>query len=197
MALLVLVWVIAAPITLLLALSYYNRIANTTAFATLVRYSARSYLTQPPYYLFSSLPKEIQGFQTAIGQQDARPVLARKLLKKYRSPLADYAEFIVETSDEIGIDYRWPIAIAIAESGGCHYIPYESNNCWGYGIYGNQIIKFSDLKEGIAKVIQLIADYHAKGAQTPEEVMRWYAPPSVEIGGPWAKTIRNIFSQME
>jgi hypothetical protein len=197
MALLVGGWFAIAPLTLFLSLSYSARISHTKAFGSLVRYSVRTYASESPYYLFSSMPGEVKGFQTALDHQDARPVLAQKLLAQYNSPLADQADFIVEKSDELGVDYRWPVAIAIAESGGCRYIPHESNNCWGYGVYGSQTVKFSDLREGITKVIELIADYQAKGAVTPEEVMRWYTPPSVEKGGPWAKTVRYLFRQME
>lgn len=197
MALMMVVWFILAPITLFLSLSYYARISHTKAFGTLVRYSASQYASQSPYHLFSSLPKELEGLQTAIARQDSRPILCHKLLEKYNSVLADYCQYIVEKSDQLGIDYRWPIAIAIAESGGCRHIPHQSNNCWGYGIYGDQVVKFNDLKEGITKVLELIANYQARGAQSPEEVMRWYAPPSVAIGGPWAKTIHYIFRQME
>jgi len=186
-----------APLTLLLSLSYYARISNTKALGSLVNYSIREYNAGSPYYLFSSLPKGISGFKTAIDKQDARPVLVRNYLEKYNSPLAKYADYIVQISDEKGIDFRWVVAISMAESGGCHHIPYQSNNCWGYGIYGDQVVEFDSLQEGITKVAELIAGYHAKGAHTPEEVMRWYAPPSVAKGGPWAKTINYVFTQME
>lgn len=198
MATLVITWFILAPLTLFLSLAYYAKIAHTKAFSSLVRYSLHEYSSQSPYYLFSSLPKEIEGFTTAVREGDARPVITKKTIEKYNpnSELASYSNFIVETADKLGIDYRWIVAISIVESTGCRHIPYESNNCWGYGIYGDQVIRFPNLQEGILKVAQLLADYHAKGSTTPEEVMRWYAPPSVEKGGPWAKTVRHIFEQM-
>lgn len=197
MAILVVAWFILAPITLFLSLSYYARISHTKAFNALVRYSASNYISESPYYLFSSLPKELDDLQAAINGQDARPILCNKLLERYSSPLADYCYFIVEESDRLGVDYRWPVAIAITESGGCLHLPQDSNNCWGYGIYGDQVVNFADLKIGITKVIELIADYCNQGMCTPDEVMRWYAPPSVEIGGPWAKTVRYLFNQMK
>lgn len=126
---------------------------------------------------------------------DGRVANLKNFFRKYNSPLYDFAEDIVRVADKYGFDYRLLPAIAMQESTLCKYIPENSFNCWGYGIYGNQVLKFSSYKEAIEVVAQgLKKNYIDKGLTTPESVMKKYTPSSP---GTWAKGINYSFKLLE
>ena len=75
---------------------------------------------------------------------DARPLLIRKYLEKYQSPLLPYSDLIFKLSQTYGFDYYWIIAIAQQESNLCKKIPDNSFNCWGYGINSAGTLKFDN-----------------------------------------------------
>lgn len=80
------------------------------------------------------------------------------------------------------------------ESQACLRIPENSYNCWGYGIYGDKVTRFSSYEEAIDTVAQgLKRNYIDQGLITPEDVMRKYAPPS----NSWADAITFFFKALE
>ena len=135
---------------------------------------------------------------SSFGIADARPLIIRKYLHRYESPLEPYSDFLIETADKYSLDYRLLSAIAQQESNLCKKIPPGSHNCWGYGIYGDQAIYFDDYPQAIETVARALKkDYINQGLDTPEKIMVKYTPPSVEIGGPWAKAISQFLSDLE
>ncbi len=151
------------------------------------------------YRLFQSIPENegaVMGVSTL--SRDARSALLKKFLTKYKSPLAPLSDYIVLQSDNYGIDYRLIPAIAMQESTGCKFIPEDSYNCWGYGIYGDKVLRFESYEAGIDRVIRgLKKDYYDKGLDTPQKIMHKYTPPSVPLGGPWANGVEFFFNQIE
>ena len=129
---------------------------------------------------------------------DARPIIIRNYLHRYRSPLEPLATKIVEISDQYKLDYRLLVAIARQESGLCKVIPENSYNCWGYGIYGDKVTRFDSYEQGLEIVAKgLKRNYIDRGLVTPEEIMAKYTPPSLEKGGAWAKGVNQFFSELE
>ena len=129
---------------------------------------------------------------------DSRPIIIRQYLERYNSPLKPYAQQIVDISDKYRLDYRLLVAIAQQESNLCKKIPPDSHNCWGYGIYGDQVIRFENYLEGmetVAKTLRL--KYLDQGLTTPEEIMTRYTPPSLEKGGAWAIAIQQFLVELE
>lgn len=102
-------------------------------------------------------------------------------LGHYNSPLTEYAEVIVDSANENGIDWRLIPAISGVESTFCKSIPYGSNNCWGWS---NGTYRFTDLGEAV-KIISsgIKKGYYNKGLTTPETMSRVYCPPSTTWGG--------------
>lgn len=151
------------------------------------------------YKLFQSVPDNegaVMGVSTL--SRDARAALLKNFLNRYNSPLAPLSDYIVLESDKYGIDYRLIPAIAMQESTGCKFIPENSYNCWGYGIYGDNVLRFSSYEEGIERVIRgLKKDYYDKGLDTPYEIMHKYTPPSIALGGPWASGVEYFFNEIE
>jgi hypothetical protein len=145
---------------------------------------------------YAALPPTSQKtFYATIDEQEGRVEKVRQFLEKYDSPLEPYAQDIVDAADTYGLDYRLIPAIAMQESNLCHKIPIDSNNCWGFGIYGGQVHKFSDYKEGIYAVTKTLATkYKAKGLVTPDQIMTMWTPSS---NGSWAFSVNHFMDKLK
>jgi hypothetical protein len=134
----------------------------------------------------------------SVNSADARPLIIRNYLRQYDSPLEPYYQTVVEISDKYSLDYRLLVAIAQQESNLCKKIPAGSHNCWGFGIYGDLITRFDNYPQALDTVARTLRkEYLDKGLNTPEKIMAKYTPPSVEIGGPWAKGVSQFMAELE
>jgi len=106
---------------------------------------------------------------------DIRISSLRSFLKDYHSPLYEFSEEIVKQSDIYGLDYTLIPAISFQESQGCKIIPQDSYNCWGLGIYGNKVMRFSSYPEAIEKVARTIKEAYIKKGLTNATLVedRW------------------------
>lgn len=126
---------------------------------------------------------------------DVRVANLKRFFRKYNSPLFDQSEFIVTTSDKYNFDYRLLPAIAMQESGLCRVIPHYSHNCWGWGIYGNTVTRFSSYEEAIETVSRgLRKHYLDKGLVTASQIMEKYTPSS---NGSWAYGVNTFLKALE
>jgi hypothetical protein len=129
------------------------------------------------------------------GIKDKRVAILKAFLRQYDSPLYDHAEFIVKVSDENQLDYRLIPAIAMQESTGCKFIPHNSYNCWGWGIYGNTVTRFTSYPEAIDTVARgLKKNYIDHGLTTTEQIMKKYNPSS---NGSWAFGVTYFLDGLE
>jgi len=143
---------------------------------------------------YELLPEIKQTIVTA----DARTSIVTNYLKRYNSPLTPFARHLVEIADKYSLDYRLLPAIAQQESNLCKKIPENSYNCWGYGIYGDKVTRFENYSQAIDTVARgLKKNYIDLGLTTPDQIMHKYTPPSVEIGGPWAKGVNQFLAELE
>jgi hypothetical protein len=137
----------------------------------------------------------VPNLHLSITSRDARVLLVSNFLRKYDSPLLPFANQIIEISDKYHLDYRLLVAIAMQESGLCKKIPPLSHNCWGYGIYGDLVTRFSSYPEGMETVARgLKKNYIDQGLNTPEEIMAKYTPPSQ---GSWAVGVNRVMNALE
>ncbi len=146
--------------------------------------------------LFTSRGYEIQKNGSAVlgamsqEDKDVRRKILVDFLSRYSSPLVPYADTIIEVSDREGIHYGLLPAIAMVESGLCKKIPENSYNCWGWGIYGTTVTRFSSYGEAIDTVARgLKRNYIAKGMVSTEEIMRNYNPSN---HNGWAQSVQNF-----
>ncbi len=147
------------------------------------------------YQLYAAVPENVSSFTTLVRTGDARPEILRRFLEKHRSPLADYSQALVETADLYNLDFRLLPAIAMQESNLCHKIPENSYNCWGFGIYGDKVTKFSSYQEAFETVAKTLRNqYIDKGLLTPEEIQSRYTPSS---NGSWAQAVTHFIEQMK
>jgi hypothetical protein len=107
----------------------------------------------------------------------------REFYSKWNSPMADHAEFIVETADHFGIDWRLIPAISIVESsGGVHcFKPY---NAFGWGR-----MSFANFEESIYTVTKGLATRY--GSDNPVVIAYAYCPPTAEI---WGAKVSNLMN---
>jgi ribosomal protein L33 len=130
-----------------------------------------------------------------IKGEDARPVIIRKYLEKYKSPLLPYADLIFELSQRYGFDYRWIVAIGQQESNLCKKIPENSHNCWGYGINSAGTLRFEDYETALKSYAEYLdREYFKKDRNTPELIMKKYCPHS---NGSWAFGVNHFMEEME
>ena len=132
--------------------------------------------------------------ENALGV-DARPVIIKRYLEKYKSPLAPYSDLIYQVSKDYGFEYYWIVAIAQQESNLCKKAPEDSHNCWGYGIHKRGTLKFENYELAIRSYAEYLKrEYFDKGLTTPEEIMSKYCPSS---NGSWAKGVWQFINEME
>jgi hypothetical protein len=146
-------------------------------------------------FSYSQLPQVLGTYSAKAQLADGRVANLKHFFRKYNSPLYDYAELIVSVSDKYGFDYRLLPAIAMQESNLCRYIPENSFNCWGWGIYGDQVMRFSSYEEAIEKVAAGIKkEYIDKGLVTASMIMKKYTPAS---SGTWARGVNTFLRILE
>ena len=118
--------------------------------------------------LASNLPQE---------SSDYRVKILREFLEKYNSPLSQSAETFVTSADENQLDWRLLASIAGLESGFGIHIPYNSYNGWGWGIYGDNVIRFSSWDEAIITISKALRERYLRDIE--------YSDPYI-IGPPYA-----------
>lgn len=116
---------------------------------------------------------------------DERVTALTEFLKKNDSPLAAYADLIVEQSDKYGIDWTLSVSIARKESSLCQFIKPGSHNCWGIGGASN-FFYFSSWEEGIKYHIRLLGENYKWNAN--KAIQQKYCP-DVECHSNWTDQV--------
>jgi hypothetical protein len=131
----------------------------------------------------------------AVVADDARPLILKRYLEKYKSPLAEYSDLIYSLSKQYGYEYYWIPAIGQQESNLCKAIPADSHNCWGYGITSKGTLKFDSYELAIKSYAEYLKrEYFDKGYKTADEIMKKYCPLS---NGSWAFGVNHFIAEME
>lgn len=126
---------------------------------------------------------------------DARPLMIKKYLEKYNSPLAPYSDLIFELSEQYGFEYYWIVAIAQQESNLCKKAPEGTHNCWGYGIHKRGTLGFDNYELALKSYAEYLdREYFKKGRTTTEDIMKKYCPSS---DGSWARGVNQFIEQLK
>ena len=130
-----------------------------------------------------------------VTPDDARPLLIKRYLEKYKSPLVPYSDLIFQLSKTYGFEYYWIVAIAQQESNLCKKIPENSFNCWGYGINSAGTLRFESYELALKSYAEYLKRaYFDKGLNTPELIMKKYCPYS---NGSWAYGVQHFIDELE
>lgn len=127
--------------------------------------------------------------------QDTRVKTLQSYLAAHNSPLTDYAAFFVSEADRLSLDWRLVAAIAGTESTFGKFVPNNSYNAWGWGIFTGKSdgIHFSSWADGIRTVSEgLKFRYVDKGAKTVEQMGTIYAASPV-----WASHVLYFMEKID
>ena len=168
---------------------------NYQQFLAKTKIDYQSRLASTPVRLYQALPNSAGSVSFEVGTADARPVIIRQYLEKYRSPLVDQADHFFQISQKYNLDYRLLVAIAQQESNLGKKVPDDTHNAWGWGIHSRGTLGFSSWEEGIETVAQgLRENYLNRGFVDVEQIAARYAPPSKES---WAFGVNQFMKEME
>ena len=144
---------------------------------------------------YAALPTNQNVLGDNINPQDARVAVVADFFRKYNSDLTPFAQNVISSADKYNLDYRLIPAIAMQESNLCKKAPKDSYNCWGFGVYGKKVTKFSNYPEAIDVVTKTLAtQYKEKGLETPEQIMAKYTPSNT---GAWADSVNHFMDQLQ
>ncbi|MBI3576878.1 glucosaminidase domain-containing protein [Candidatus Gottesmanbacteria bacterium] len=141
---------------------------------------------------------QILGASVVAG--DARGLLLKRFLEKYGSPMAPYADLIVQQADANSIDFRLTVAIAMCESNlGKHIPSHDSFNPFGVAVFtGTQSgKKFESWEHAISWVsTYLRTNFYDRGITNLRDIGAIYAPPSVANGYSWTTCVEQFMGQI-
>ncbi|MCR4305822.1 MAG: glucosaminidase domain-containing protein [Candidatus Daviesbacteria bacterium] len=149
------------------------------------------------FQLYAALPATEGFISDEISHADGRAKIIEDFFKGYKAPLSDASETFIEVADKYQLDYRLLPAIAMQESNGGKRVIKDSYNPFGYGIYGKLVVRFNSWEEAIERVGRALReDYLNKGLKNPTQIMAKYTPPSLAIGGTWAKGVNTFMEEL-
>ena len=125
---------------------------------------------------------------------DNRVKILEEFLKQYNSPLVPHAVDFVRYADEYDLDWKLVASISGLESTFGKAIPYNSYNGWGWGIYGDNMIRFSSWTEGIKTVSECLRKNYINkwGADDVYEIGKFYAASPT-----WADRVTYFMEKIE
>ena len=125
---------------------------------------------------------------------DSRVKVLTSFLKQYDSPLTPYASDFVRNADKYNLDYKLVVAISGVESTFGKEVPPASYNAWGWGVYGNNVIRFSSWDEGIATISQGLRERYMGqwGGKDIYEIGAMYASSKA-----WAGHVVNYMDKIQ
>lgn len=133
--------------------------------------------------------------ESQVTTEDSRPILIKKYLAHYNSPLLPYADLIFSLSKTYNLDYRLILAIGQQESNLCKKIPENSHNCWGYGIHKRGTLTFASYELALKSYAAYLKQaYIDKGLTTIEQIESKYNPSS---NGSWSFGVNQFMEQIE
>ncbi len=125
---------------------------------------------------------------------DSRVKILKSYLESYNSPLAPYAQEFVGQADKYSLDWKLVAAISGVESTFGHQIPYNSYNAWGWGVYGDNVIRFKSWSEGIDTISQGLRERYINqwGGQNIYQIGANYAASPV-----WAQHVELYMGRIQ
>ncbi len=85
---------------------------------------------------------------------DCRVRILASYLKQNDSPLVPFAADFVQMADRYNLDWKLVAAISGVESTFGKEIPANSYNAWGWGVYGDNVVRFKSWDDGITTISQ-------------------------------------------
>lgn len=154
----------------------------------------------PPQIAASSFGTE-QVLGASVLAGDARALLLTQFLEQHNSPIASYAEYILDRAEHYNLDYRLLPAIAMCESNVGKRMPSsDSYNAWGISVETGELsgTKFPNWLYAIDWVSRYMKEkYYDRGITNLIDIGAIYAPPSVENGNSWANCVDHFMVEIQ
>ena len=139
-------------------------------------------------YLVAERSAQVKSIEKDI--IDNRNIILKNYLKSKNSPLADYSEQIIYSSDKYELDWRLIPAITGVESGFGNNMPKDSYNAYGWA---NGAYSFNSWNESIEIVTKTLREkYKDRGATSLSQIGRIYAPPS----STWSYKVKHFMEDI-
>jgi hypothetical protein len=125
---------------------------------------------------------------------DSRVKILASFLKQYDSPLTPYANDFVQMADKYNLDWKLVAAISGVESTFGKEIPPASYNAWGWGVYGDNVTRFSSWDEGIATISQGLRERYMDqwGGENIDKIGAMYAS-----SGAWSGHVEYYMDKIQ
>jgi hypothetical protein len=144
---------------------------------------------------YAALPPADSSYTATIDEADSQTEIVRQFLARHGSPLEDYSPDIIAAAKRYDLDFRLLPAIAMQESNACKRVIADSNNCWGWGIYGGKVTRFSNYPEAIETISKTLSTkYRDRGLITPQELGQLYNPSNTNN---WAENVQSFMDDMK
>lgn len=157
----------------------------------------RDHATDSLMWVKKAQAADINTYKQEPDFKDARARNVYKSLARYNSPLADYADFIVQMADKNAIDYTIVAAISGKESSFGKAIEPDSFNAWGYMSWdaaGKRHLRhFSSWKDGIEAESKLISEGYRLNSN--RAIGAKYCPKA-ECSETWAEDVTTFAEQI-
>lgn len=172
-------WLLSVSILLVLVGIQYYRVTILDAIA-----GARPLFVSP-------LPVGVQVLEPTFSpSKDERVNKVHSYLEQFNSPLAPYAQLIVNEADKNDISWTLVVSIAKKESSLGKAILEGSHNAWGVMSWDDQgkrsVRKFSSWTESIAFESKLLAENYRENMN--RAIQEKYCP-SIECSDTWVATV--------
>ena len=125
---------------------------------------------------------------------DRRVDVLKAYLQQYDSPLADYAKVFVDNADKYNLDWRLVAAISGLESTFGHAIPINSYNGWGWGIYGDNVLRFNSWPEAIETISKGLRENYLKDKVESDP---YFIGPTYAASPTWAVRVQYFMDSIE
>jgi hypothetical protein len=143
------------------------------------------------YTVFNAKPLVTGSKTTEVSAKDSRAQAIDSVFRFYKCPIEGLGPVFVEEADKNNIPYWLVASIAFQESSCGKNTPVkdgkESNNLWGYGVWGKHVKTFETIEQGIAAVsVYMDQRFYSQGITELCDIMKVYTPPSQ---GSWCRGV--------
>ncbi len=125
---------------------------------------------------------------------DNRAKILESYLNQTKSPLAPYAKDFVKSADKYNLDWKLVAAISGLESSFGQHIPYNSYNGWGWGVYGDNVIRFKSWDEGIEVISKGLRERYLRERMESDP---YIIGPTYASSPTWAQRVSFFMASIE
>lgn len=146
------------------------------------------------------VPKTRRSVTSSYKRGDTRILALRKYLELNNSPLSPYTDVLINSADEVGMDYRLLVGISASESNLCK-IPTQrldsnlpTHNCWGYAKNGSRFGEYNSFPEAIQVITHGIAKGYGHNP-SPKQMQNIYCTSCT--GSSWKDLVLDTMNQVD